>query len=117
MRLRACGSSCELTRVDVRMAAWLDSCFANGDAREVEEGGLEGLGGQRESHWCACACMHAARTTVALALTGNMKTSPNRRTIFNQAERMPELLFVNEVRRKVEGRKRVMGILIIVTVY
>ena len=29
--------------------------------------------------------------------TGNMKTSPNRRTIFNQAERYPELLFVNEV--------------------
>jgi len=29
--------------------------------------------------------------------TGNMKTSPNRRTIFNQAEHMPELLFVNEV--------------------
>jgi len=29
--------------------------------------------------------------------TGNMKTSPNRRTIFNQAEHHPELLFVNEV--------------------
>ena len=29
--------------------------------------------------------------------TGNMKTSPNRQTIFHQAERMPELLFVNEV--------------------
>ena len=29
--------------------------------------------------------------------TGNMKTSPNRRYIFNQAEHHPELLFVNEV--------------------
>jgi len=29
--------------------------------------------------------------------TGNMKTSPNRRQIFSQAERFPELLFVNEV--------------------
>lgn len=29
--------------------------------------------------------------------TGNMKTSPNRRYIFNQAEQHPELLFVNEV--------------------
>jgi hypothetical protein len=29
--------------------------------------------------------------------TGNMKTSPNRRWIFNQAEVHPELLFVNEV--------------------
>ena len=29
--------------------------------------------------------------------TGNMKTSPNRQTIFHQAERHPELLFVNEV--------------------
>jgi len=29
--------------------------------------------------------------------TGNMKTSPNRQTIFHQAQRHPELLFVNEV--------------------
>ena len=29
--------------------------------------------------------------------TGNMKTSPNRRAIYNQAEQHPELLFVNEV--------------------
>jgi protein glucosyltransferase len=29
--------------------------------------------------------------------TGNMKTSPNRQTIFAQAQRFPELLFVNEV--------------------
>jgi len=29
--------------------------------------------------------------------TGNMKTSPNRQTIFRQAEQFPELLFVNEV--------------------
>lgn len=29
--------------------------------------------------------------------TGNMKTSPNRQTIFKQAQHHPELLFVNEV--------------------
>ena len=29
--------------------------------------------------------------------TGNMKTSPNRQTIFQQAQHHPELLFVNEV--------------------
>ena len=31
--------------------------------------------------------------------TGNMKTSPNRQTIFRQGQEHPELLFVNEVRR------------------